>query len=239
MIPARTAKIRSLALALVLLALLLAVHGFTAAAASPQPRTIQTVPEEWKIYLPQVWKIPPVENPGFEEGPSGWERVSTIGYPLIYQAPLVDPHGGDWAAWLGGDTLESASIAQMVRVPHDAPYLAYWTLVVSGEQYCSSYYDSEIIVVNGAAVHQTLLCSAANTGGWSMRVLDLSPYAGGRVPVAFAVLNDGYLPSSVLYDDFAFLPGPGGAPLVEQSPLALPEAVTCRLPGQTCVNDLR
>jgi hypothetical protein len=200
---------------------------------------MQTVPGEWKMYLPQVWKFLAVENPGFEEGPVTWERVSNNGYPLVYQAPLVQPHGGDWAAWLGGDNLVSASIAQPVRVPHDAPYLAYWTMVVSGEQYCSSYYDSEIIAVNGAAVHQTLLCSAANTGGWSMRVLDLSPYAGGRVTVTFAVLTDGYLASSVLYDDFSFQPGPGGAALVEQNPLALPDAVTCRLLGLTCVDDLR
>jgi ABC-type microcin C transport system permease subunit YejE len=63
-------------------------------APAPTPTPTQT-PIPGPILLP---------NGNFEQGHAVWNEYSNYGYDIIrYKDALnLPPHGGDWAAWLGG-----------------------------------------------------------------------------------------------------------------------------------------
>jgi len=145
----------------------------------------------------------PLVNPGFESGPTGWTWFSTHGWDIIVSSlpSGAAPHGGTWAVWLGGDDDEVAYVQQSVKIPDDAPYLAYWHWIDS-EDVCG--FDVASVRVNSTTVDDYDLCGTSSTGGWVHHVVNLSAYSGQTVTLQIRVETDGSLNSNLLVDDVAF-----------------------------------
>ncbi|MGC8878876.1 MAG: C1 family peptidase [Anaerolineae bacterium] len=142
-------------------------------------------------------------NGGFEDGLSVWSEFSQQGWQVILDRGhlAVPPHGGDWAAWLGGDDEEVSYVQQQVTVPSDRPYLAYWHWVHSADA-CGA--DRSNVIVDGVVVESYYLCATRNTGGWVQRVIDLSRYKGKTVELQFRVETDSSGISNWYIDDIWF-----------------------------------
>lgn len=147
----------------------------------------------------------PLRNGGFESGPVVWREFSQQGWELIYKRPDmptgVTPHGGDWVAWLGGDDNERAYIEQLVTVPQNTPYLAYFHWIDS-EDSCNNDYAA--FFANNVKVKEYTLCGQSETNGWRRQSIDLRAYAGQTVTIRFQVDTDGSLVSNLFLDDIAF-----------------------------------
>lgn len=113
----------------------------------------------------------------------------------------VTPHGGNWAAWLGGANDETAYVQQQVTIPPSAPVLRYWYWIGS-EDGCG--YDYAWVRVNGTAVQTHNLCSDNNTSGWAQGSVNLGAYAGQTVQLRFHITTDSSLNSNFFLDDVSF-----------------------------------
>jgi len=89
------------------------------------------VASDW-VYLPLVMRSSGTTctlfNDGFESGRAGsWDEYSSNGWPLILNTSALptSPHGGNWAAWLGGDDNETALLSQQVTIPSNGTTLHY------------------------------------------------------------------------------------------------------------------
>jgi hypothetical protein len=101
---------------------------------------------------------------------------------------------------------ETASLAQTVLVPLNAPYLAYWQWVDSNESGC--HYDVVTLWVNDTVEYAYGLCAALETNAWTRRVVDLSDFAGQTVNLKIQLVTDSNTNSSVFVDDVAFESAP-------------------------------
>ncbi len=154
-----------------------------------------------------LWSV----NTGVYQDPLIYEKGTTGGLPLWGQ-----PHGGSWAAWLGGydnaslaaNGAYNATIGQTVQVSAGKPYLVYYQMVRSNEANCNA--DFARVTVNNSVVagSQIGLCAATTPQStWVRKSLNLSSYAGQSVNLVFAVQIDTSaqtLESSWLLDDVSF-----------------------------------
>ncbi len=142
----------------------------------------------------------PIVNGDFEQGATGWTQYSTHGWTLIRQTfpGSVTPHGGSWAAWLGGDYDDTSYVLQQVTIPASRPYLTYWHWIASADG-CG--YDFGGVIVNSTVVDTYDLCTSANTGGWVKHVVNLSAYAGQSVSFQIRVETDSSENSNLFVDD--------------------------------------
>lgn len=161
-----------------------------------------------RIYLPLVLNTASSQtssllNPGFESGQTGWTEFSTHGWDIITEdfPTGLTPHGGSWAAWLGGDIDETSYVQQQVMVPSGTPYLAYWHWINS-EDACGNDFGG--VLVNGSVVDAYDLCTATNTGGWVKHTVNLGAYAGQTVTLQLRVETDESLNSNLFIDDVSF-----------------------------------
>ena len=148
-------------------------------------------PEGCKIYLPAVFKyVDQITNGDFEMGAVGWKEFSAQNYLIILLSTELQkpPHSGAWAAWLGGDDEETASIDQDIFVSAVRPYLQYWQWIVSDEANCSN--DEAKVLINAAVLAQENLCLATNTNAWEQRSIDLNAFVGQIVNLKFWVSTD-------------------------------------------------
>jgi hypothetical protein len=147
----------------------------------------------------------PLRNGNFEDGPVVWRQFSQQGWDLIYnKANLpeeVPPHGGEWAAWLGGDDGERAYLEQSVVVPQSSPYLSYFHWIES-EDTCNN--DFAFVFANNNKIKEYTLCSSADTNGWRRQSIDMRSYAGQSVTIRIEVVTDSSLVSNLFLDDVAF-----------------------------------
>ena len=160
------------------------------------------------MYLPAVLRgaIGPKQlvNGDFESGRTGWTEYSAKGAELIYQATdlPISPHGGTWAAWLGGLLDETSHIEQQVTVSARSPYLSYWHWIGSQD---SCGHDFAGVLIDGATVvDQYDLCESKKTGGWAKHVVDLSAYAGQSISIRIRVETNSSNNSNLFVDDIAF-----------------------------------
>ncbi|MGC9393584.1 MAG: S8 family serine peptidase [Anaerolineae bacterium] len=187
-------------------------------AAGPSGRSpwsaTKTVIVTSYVYLPLTLKsyTPPVltttiPNGDFESGLDYWSTHSTKGRVVIANTFTgeVTAHGGDWAAWLGGDNDESAYIQRQLLVPSSAPYLSYWYWIDSVD-ICG--YDSGQVCINDTAIKTYDLCSPEKTNGWISETLDLNAYAGLTVTLNISATTDHSLISSLFVDDLIFIATP-------------------------------
>lgn len=172
---------------------------------------IDNVGGDYTAYLPVMMKespppppTNPLVNPGFESGPTGWTEYSLNGWPLILNSGFpggLTPHGGSWAAWLGGDYDEIAYVQQSVTIPAAAPYLSYWHWIAS-EDICG--FDAGGVLVNGTVVDVYDLCQAQNTNAWVRHTVNLSAYAGQTVALQIRAETDESFNSNLFVDDVSF-----------------------------------
>jgi len=176
---------------------------------------------------PTPLPCPNLGNGDFEQGPVIWTEYSQNGWDLILNGGWpgsVHPHSGIWAVWEGGDDNEVCYIEQQTLVPAGAPYFRYWHWIAS-QDYCG--YDFAYVRVNGLTEDQYSLCSANNTNGWAMHVVNLSAYANQCVTVQIRVTTDSSLNSNLFIDDVAFQSTPQGGqvlPLLFDPDTALPRS---------------
>ncbi|MCO5242955.1 MAG: immune inhibitor A [Anaerolineae bacterium] len=146
-----------------------------------------------------------LNNGGFEQGANvGWSEHSAQGWRIVmnsFPAGLT-PHGGSWAAWLGGDDNEVSTIVQRVTVPTNASILSYFAWIASAESSCN--YDFAGVAVNGDLVQQYGLCQNTNTSGWVKKTVDLGAYAGLTVSLEIRSETDSSNISSLFVDDIVF-----------------------------------
>jgi hypothetical protein len=163
------------------------------------------------IYLPLLTRpAMGLANGDFESGPAGWSVTATHGLPVIRTSfpGSVTPHGGAYAAWLGGAPNATTEIAQSVTIRSGNATLTYWDRIASSDV-CG--YDFGRVLVNGTAVETLDLCSSANTSGWRQRAVDLGGYAGQTVTLAYRATTDGSLNSNWFIDDAAWQAGASAA----------------------------
>jgi len=160
-----------------------------------------------------------------------WVELTDFPYPIIRtQFPgTVHPHGGAWAAWLGGvygtasDDAVTA-IAQRVTVAPNKPFLSYWHWIASADA-CG--FDIAGVGVDYGApdpdvVDAFWLCRSANTGGWKRRTIDMRKYVGQTVVLIFLAGTDNSLNSNWFLDDIGFQPHAAaneesGQPIIDPS----------------------
>lgn len=170
---------------------------------------LNTTPPDIHVYLPITlnnFSSQPtaLANPGFESGQTGWTEYSSNGFDIIGQTlPTgVTPHGGSWAAWLGGVPNEISYVEQQVTIPASTPYLAYYHWIASSDD-CD--FDFAYVAVNGSQLADIYdLCTSTDTGGWVKHVVNLSAYAGQTILLQIRTETDGLLNSSLFVDDVSF-----------------------------------
>ncbi|MGC9400147.1 MAG: S8 family serine peptidase [Anaerolineae bacterium] len=172
------------------------------------------------VYLPLVMRNygpTTLRNGDFESGSTGWVQYSSNGFSLIMDATdlptNIPPHGGQWAAWLGGANDEISYVEQAITVKSQRPYLTYWRWVIS-EDVCG--FDHGYVLFAGDTVEQHALCEDTSTGSWARHSVDLSEYVGQRSLLRFQATTDSTLLSNLFIDDVALseslLPDQAGAP---------------------------
>jgi secreted trypsin-like serine protease len=162
------------------------------------------------VYLPLVIKTT-ATNPGsipngdFEQGDTAWTEYSSNGWDLIVNSsqmpPGSSPHGGNWAAWLGGgggNVAELSRLYQPVTISTATPYLAFWHWIASGDL-CGL--DQAGVKINNQVVKSYNLCQANDTGQWQKQVVNLTAYAGQSVQLEFFVQTTATTYSAWFLDD--------------------------------------
>lgn len=210
-----------------MLSAVLLAGALLASAQEAEPGTSSTT---YRLFMPvtldQQTPIATLQNGNFEAGRSGWTESSALGYEIIVTSfpGSVRPHGGAWAAWLGGDDNETSAISQQVTIPANAPYLSYWQWIASADL-CG--YDRLDVRVNGSTRQTYYLCELNETNGWAQVSVNLSDYAGQKVNLEFRVVTDESLNSNLFIDDVVFQGNPAvfSSEALEQVVRAVDETV--------------
>jgi len=162
------------------------------------------VASKW-VYLPLVTRdsgaVYTVSNGNFESGSDGsWNEYSSNGWPLILDTSDLpaSPHGGNWAAWMGGDSDETSILSQQVTIPSNGTTLNYWYWGAS-EDYCG--YDYAYVRFGATTLGTHDLCGFNNTGGWTSQQINVTSWQGQSVELRFVVETDGSLNSNFFLDD--------------------------------------
>ena len=166
-------------------------------------------------------------NMDFEKGHTRWVESSPQGNPLILKRDDLEnydvlPHGGNWAARLGGTNNEITSISQTINAqvdlePHD-PLLHLWYRQES-TGLCGPNYDQLKISTTETGYpvyHEEYsfdLCGSKVTNEWreltvKFNYLFVDQYYDVPLPNQFdfkiQTINDNSSPSSVFLDDLRF-----------------------------------
>ena len=146
-----------------------------------------------------------VPNGDFESGRTVWSESSKWENVLIVtdqELPGgIAPHGGNWAAWLGGDNNEQAAIEQSLFVDSQYPYLAYWQWLdwpFSCDDTGGAVFT---VTLGGTMLAQTDVCDTTTTGGWVKVVLDAGVFAGQSATLRFQLVTGAGNFANVFLDD--------------------------------------
>lgn len=179
------------------------IESIRAAAATDAERAVDALETPRSAIFEEF-----LPNGDFESGLTVWTMGSLNGWPLIIETSTIGliAHSGDWAAWLGTgniDVEEISVIEQLVTVPRNTPVLKYWYWIESFDDLCGA--DVAGVLVNADTdVDAFSLCIATNTGGWALRSLDMSAYAGRTILLSIVVVTDAVKGSSLFLDDVFF-----------------------------------
>ena len=170
------------------------------------------VASDW-VYLPLVLRnlstfVPGLPNGDFESGQDGsWTESSSNGWDLVLSAASlsVPPHGGNWAAWLGGGSDESSILSRQITIPFNGTTLNYWYWIDS-DDLCG--YDHAYIRFGSSVLEIYDLCQSNNTGGWVSRQVDVTSWRGQTVELRFVAETDWIIDSSFFLDDVSLSTAP-------------------------------
>lgn len=147
---------------------------------------------------------PVIPNGNFESGNIHWTEYSSHGWQIImntgFPSPVL-PHGGSYAAWLGGDYDDTSYVEQQVTVSSLCPFLTFYHWIASSDM-CG--FDHGYVRVNGANVASYELCDSTGTGGWVAKSIDLGAYAGQTVTLQIRAETDASQNSNWFIDDISF-----------------------------------
>ena len=140
-------------------------------------------------------------NGDFEQGRFvGWSEFSAHGFDVVTHSDFlpVVPHSGSWAAWLGGEDLDTSYLYQdnITIVSPTALRLWYW---IGSQDQCG--FDYGYVMINAATIYTWNLCVGTNTNGWLPLDLDLNAYNGQTVQLVIQVTTDEALNSNLFIDD--------------------------------------
>ncbi len=146
----------------------------------------------------------PLPNGNFEQGAKVWTESSVQGLDLIrdLRTLSITAHSGNWGAVLGIANNELASIEQSIMVPAGSPSLKYWFQVGSVDSHLG--FDFARLLVNGVEVDEFQLHAGINTSIWTLRTVDIAPYAGQTVNLQLQVETDIADASTLIVDDVFF-----------------------------------
>jgi hypothetical protein len=144
-----------------------------------------------------------LSNGNFEQGRFvGWAESSAQGWPVVTPRadlpPTLPPHSGNWAAWLGGDDNETATVSQSNLLITSPTALRLWYWIASLDL-CG--YDFGYLEINNVPIYTWNLCQSNNTGGWRSLDLDLNAYNGQTITLTIVVNTGAAYPSSLYIDD--------------------------------------
>ena len=164
--------------------------------------------------------IPRIINPGFEQGlgQSAWQASTSDGSPVLTDAgslPVyVQPHSGDWVAWLGGLTpglSVTATLTQVVALPSGDPAagLGLATFVhPDGTSLGDDRLSVRIYDLTGTLLIELLtLTGHSPSDTWRQFQFDLSAYRGQTVQVVLSAISAG----TAFFVDDVDLPTAGAA----------------------------
>jgi uncharacterized lipoprotein YddW (UPF0748 family) len=142
---------------------------------------------------------PRLINPGFEQGQgqSSWQTETSDDYPIFAHRQslptTVEPHGGDWLAWLGSYTpgvSVTTALTQVVALPSGEPTatLSLASLVhvegsppPNGDRLSASIHD-----LNGTFLTELLtLTNQAPVGIWQTAEFNMGAFSGETVQLVF------------------------------------------------------
>jgi uncharacterized lipoprotein YddW (UPF0748 family) len=135
---------------------------------------------------------PRLINPGFEGGreQSVWQVATSDGGPVLasrQELPgAVQPHGGDWLAWLGSHTSgvrASSAITQAVALPPGEPAaslsLAWYAYPLAGGPNAGDILTIGLYDLNGRLLANLLAVQGGGApSAWQTTSLDLSAFSG-------------------------------------------------------------
>ncbi len=142
-----------------------------------------------------------VGNGGFETGSAApWVESSALGDSLIFPTellpPSVTPHGGLYAAWMGGYGAALDTLSQTLTIPVTSTFatLTYWWYMES-DKLPTTALDVLTVTVRSAdgvtlqALQMITNLSVENR--WAQARLSLAAYAGQTIQIHFLATTDG------------------------------------------------
>ena len=146
-----------------------------------------------------------LQNPGFEDGASGWKGSSDV----ITNQAGERAHSGTWKAWLGGyGTSNTTTLYQQITVPADVSAVAVsFYLHVSTEEETSSQQNDVLTVQIRNANAQVLatpltFSNLQASPGFKLKTIDLSAFRGRTIRLYFVAKEDKGSLTSFVLDDF-------------------------------------
>lgn len=150
-----------------------------------------------------------IVNGGFETGSlSGWTIEGTNPAPSVTSTA---PHSGSFAALLGtdagGEPLGDGSMFQAFAVGAGGT-LSFWHQDFTTDTISFDWQDAYIRSSTGTVL-QTIFHLCDNTNGYVQTTVNMAPYAGQTVQLAFLVHQDGFGDdTSMRIDDVTYTPVP-------------------------------
>ena len=146
-------------------------------------------------------------NPGFESGQSPWQETSSGGFQLI--DPL-NPHTGNYSAWLCGYANCTDQIWQTVALPTTTSkvVLSFWLYndITRASRSCNSGF-TVLLRTNTGQLLATLQTRCTANAGWLQYTFDattlLNKFKGQGVQIIFKGSTTGALSTNFFVDDVA------------------------------------
>ncbi len=146
---------------------------------------------------------PRLINPGFERGlgQSAWQTEASDGRALFYARQslpaYVEPHSGDWLAWLGGympGISVTTALTQVVALPSGEPTatlsLAWFVHGEGASSPGGDHLGASVYDLSGTVQAELLtLTHASPADTWYSSSLNLSAFAGETVQLAFRTVS--------------------------------------------------
>lgn len=149
-----------------------------------------------------------VKNAGFETGTAPWVfSADSESHPLRYSGASQPAHGGQWAAWLGGQgKAHTDTLSQKFHIPAwSGATLKFWLHIDTYETNKLRAFDKlTVAVYNGNGdLLQTLgtLDNRNAAAGYQLRTFDMTPWVGQTVMLKFSAKEDATLQTSFVIDD--------------------------------------
>lgn len=151
----------------------------------------------------------PIKNAGFETGTAPWVfSADGPNHPLRYSGASEPAHGGQWAAWLGGQgQAHTDTISQRFHIPSTwtGATLNFWQHIDTNETNKLRAFDKLTVGVynsSGALLANVATFDNRNAAaGYQLQTVNLSNWVGQTIVLKFTAKEDATLQTSFVIDD--------------------------------------